>query len=170
MDDPSSPLPDPRRRVRVLAVASGGGHFVQLRRLRPAWEGCQVTYVTTVPGYGPEVLADPDRPGFVVVPDANRWQKARLVWQLASILRVVLAVRPDVVVTTGAAPGYFALRFAKLLGARTVWVDSMANAEELSLSGRKAGPHADLFLTQWPHLAQSGGARPGGPAYSGAVL
>jgi threonine dehydrogenase-like Zn-dependent dehydrogenase len=157
MTDPST--------CRVLAVASGGGHFMQLRRLRPAWAGMQVTYMTTVPGYRAEVLADEPTAGFIVVPDANRWQKARLVWQLAAVAWAVARIRPHAVVTTGAAPGYFAIRFARLLGARTIWLDSMANAEELSLSGRQAGPHAHHFLTQWPHLA-----KPGGPRFEGAVL
>jgi hypothetical protein len=41
----------------------------------------------------------------------------------------------------------------------------VANVDELSMSGRKAGPHADLWLTQWPHLAAANG-----PRYSGSVL
>jgi UDP-N-acetylglucosamine:LPS N-acetylglucosamine transferase len=164
----SAPPTTAPRRLRVLAVASGGGHWVQLRRLRPAWEGMDVTYITTVPGYRDEVLRDATGAGtvgFRLVPDANRWQKLRLVRQLLAILLVMLQVRPDAVVTTGAAPGYFALRLGKLLGARTIWVDSMANAEELSLSGQQAGRHAGTFLTQWEHLA-----RPEGPQYRGAVL
>ena len=78
---------------------------------------------------------------------------------------VVVRMTADVVISTGAAPGYFALRVGKLLGARTIWIDSMANADGLSLSGRKIGPHADLWLTQWPHLAA-----PHGPFYAGGVL
>jgi hypothetical protein len=69
------------------------------------------------------------------------------------------------VISTGAAPGYFAVRIGKLFGARTIWVDSVANAEELSLSGKEAGRHVDLWLTQWPHLA-----RPEGPHFKGNVL
>ena len=76
----------------------------------------------------------------------------------------MLRERPDVVVSTGAAPGYLALRCAKLLGARTVWIDSVANVEELSLSGRIASTKADLCLTQWPHLAA------GPVGYEGSVL
>jgi hypothetical protein len=45
-----------------------------------------------------------------------------------------------------------------------VWVDSVANAEELSLSGKMASEKADLCLTQWPHLAS------GAVAYEGSVL
>ena len=36
---------------RILAVASSGGHWVQLTRLRPAFEGHDVAYVTTNPGH-----------------------------------------------------------------------------------------------------------------------
>jgi len=61
--------------------------------------------------------------------------------------------------------GYFALRFGKLFGARTIWIDSMANAEELSKSGKEVGRYADLWLTQWEHLASSEG-----PRFIGAVL
>lgn len=151
--------------VKVLAIASGGGHWVQLRRMRTAWAGCDTVWVTTHPGYRAEVEGDGDRARFHAVTDANRWQKGRLVRQLWQIFRIVLRERPDVVVTTGAAPGYFALRLGRLFGARTAWIDSIANAEELSLSGRRAGPHADLWLTQWPHLADEGG-----PEHRGAVL
>jgi hypothetical protein len=70
------------------------------------------------------------------------------------IMLLLWRERPDVVLSTGAAPGYFAIRLGGWMGARTVWVDSVANAEELSLSGRKAGACADLWLTQWPHLAK----------------
>ena len=68
-------------------------------------------------------------------------------------------------ISTGAAPGYFALRMGRWFRARTVWVDSIANVEELSLSGAKVRPYADLYLTQWEHLAVEGG-----PTYAGSVL
>lgn len=151
--------------ARVMAVASGGGHWVQLRRMRAAWADCEVVWVTTHPGYRQEIEADDGNARFYAVTDANRWQKVRLLRQLWQIFRIILREHPHVVVTTGAAPGYFALRLGRIYGARTIWIDSIANAEELSLSGRKAGRHADLWLTQWPHLA-----REDGPQYRGAVL
>ncbi|MBT8423046.1 MAG: UDP-N-acetylglucosamine--LPS N-acetylglucosamine transferase, partial [Gammaproteobacteria bacterium] len=68
-------------------------------------------------------------------------------------------------VSTGAAPGYFAIRFGKLLGAKTIWIDSLANVEQLSRAGRMAERYSDLWLTQWPDLA--GGD---GPDYAGQVI
>jgi len=155
---------------RVLAVASGGGHWVQLSRLAPAWDGCDVTYVTTDPGFKAAVEAaaaarGQPQPGYHVVVEANRWQKLKLLRSLFQMVTIVLRTRPDVVITTGAAPGYFALRLAKLMGSRTVWIDSIANAEKMSLAGQRAGRHSDLWLTQWEHLAT-----PDGPNYKGSVL
>ncbi|CAB5122971.1 hypothetical protein D3OALGA1CA_2697 [Olavius algarvensis associated proteobacterium Delta 3] len=73
--------------------------------------------------------------------------------------------RPDIVVSTGALPGYLGIRLASALGKRTIWVDSIANVEELSMSGQRIGAYADLWLTQWPHLAKENG-----PEYAGQVL
>lgn len=151
----------PRRNPRVLAIASGGGHWVQLLRLRPAFEGCDVTYATTHRSYRDEVPGE----RFHVVPDSNRRAKFRLVLTSLAVARLLLMVRPEVVVSTGAAPGYFAVRLGRWFGARTIWLDSVANAEALSLAGCKAGRCVDLWLTQWPQLA-----RHGGPFYRGSVL
>jgi UDP-N-acetylglucosamine:LPS N-acetylglucosamine transferase len=150
-----------KARKKVLAVASGGGHWVQLRRLAPALAGCDITYVTTIPSY----RGDVGDARFYVVKDANRWNKPGLIIQGLQLAWILIRERPDIVISTGAAPGYIAVRLGKWLGARAVWIDSIANAEQLSLSGQKIGKHADLWLTQWPHLA-----RPEGPHFCGAVL
>lgn len=150
-----------QRQQKILAVSSGGGHWVQLRRLLPAFEGHRVVFVTVSPAYRSDVKACK----FYSVNDATSWNKFGLVKMAVRLLWIVLKEWPDVLVTTGAAPGYFAIRFGRWIGARTIWIDSVANIERLSLSGRLAGPYADLWLTQWPHLA-----RPGGPQYRGGVL
>jgi UDP-N-acetylglucosamine:LPS N-acetylglucosamine transferase len=147
---------------RVLAVASGGGHWVQLLRLMPAFEGCDIAFVTVSEAYRPQIR---DGRRFYVVSDATRWNKLKLLRMAIRLLVILLTERPDVIVSTGAAPGFFALRAGRLLGARTVWIDSIANVEQLSMSGQKIGPHADLWLTQWRHLA-----KPEGPFFAGAVL
>lgn len=160
------------RPAHVLAVASAGGHWVELRRLAPAWAGCRVSYLSTRAELAAELAGEtgPDgrAPRLVTVPDATRWDRIALARQALGVAAAVLRLRPDAVVTTGAAPGYFALRAGRLIGARTVWVDSLANVEALSMSGAMAGRHADLWLTQWPELAAAEEAA--GPRFAGRVL
>jgi UDP-N-acetylglucosamine:LPS N-acetylglucosamine transferase len=107
---------------------------------------------------------DVDAP-FLTVTDANFDERLRLVRMFFEMLLHLLRVRPDVVITTGAAPGFAALMLGRLLGAKTIWVDSIANSEELSRSGRHAKRFAHMWLTQWEHLA-----KPTGPHFWGGVL
>jgi hypothetical protein len=97
--------------------------------------------------------------------DVTRWNKIRWIICALKIVWILLRHRPHVVLSTGALPGYLAIRLGKMLGARTVWIDSIANVDELSMSGQRIGRHADMWLTQWAHLA-----RPDGPRFRGAVL
>lgn len=148
-------------RKKIMLVSSSGGHWVQLNRLLPAFDGHELIFVTTEAKYKETIKESK----FLIVPDASRWNKFRVVYLALVMLLHVLIVRPDVVISTGAAPGFFAIFFGKKLGAKTIWLDSIANVEKLSMSGQKAEKYSDLWLTQWEHLAV-----PGGPLYLGAVI
>ncbi|WP_298399733.1 hypothetical protein [uncultured Azonexus sp.] len=145
---------------RILAVASSGGHWIQLCRLHPVFNGYQVSYLSTNIEHAKEV----DGKLYTVI-DANQWSKFRMALMFLQVAWVLIKSRPDVIISTGAAVGLAAILWGKVIGAKTIWVDSIANAEELSGSGAKVGRFADVWLTQWEHLA-----RPGGPQYWGSVL
>lgn len=151
---------DSTTRPRVLAVASCGGHWTQLQRLAAAWEECDVAYASV----GADRADDVAGHRFHDIPDCSRDSLVALMRSVFGIARVVWREKPDVVVSTGAAPGLIALAAGRLFGARTAWIDSVANADRLSLSGRIARTFTHVTLTQWEHLA-SGKTR-----YEGAVL
>ena len=148
-------------RRRIMAVASGGGHWVQLQRVMPAFEDHDVTFVTINPTYKTDVPGE----RVLIVRDSTRWNKLGLIVLGFQILWSLIRIRPHVVVSTGAAPGFMAIVLGRLLGAKTVWLDSIANVEEVSMSGRMVRPWAVLWLTQWPHLATDDG-----PEYAGRVF
>lgn len=158
-EDSGYPKPGPRQ--KLLAVSSGGGHWIQLLSICTAFQDCDVTFVTTHESYRLQVNGHK----FRTVTDANLSTKFRLIKTASQLAWIFLTEQPDIVISTGAAPGYFALRLGRLMGAKTIWLDSIANVDRLSVSGLKIGPSADLWLTQWPHLA-----RVGGPHYVGSVL
>jgi UDP-N-acetylglucosamine:LPS N-acetylglucosamine transferase len=149
------------KKLKVLAASSGGGHWEQLMAMRGAFEGCDIVFATTIPG----LLAKYDIRGGLVLPDCSRDSITMSIRCFFSAFSIVIKQRPDVVISTGAAPGLFCLLAGKLTGKRTIWIDSVANVEKLSLSGKLAGHIATLWLTQWQHLS-----RPDGPHYAGAVL
>lgn len=145
---------------KIMAVASFGGHWVQLMRLNSLFSSCNTVFVSTekdikVCGEGK----------YIRVVDANFDGKLRLLILCVQILFYMMKERPDVIVTTGAAPGFFAIFWGKIFRKKTIWIDSIANSEEMSLSGKKIKPLADLWLTQWPEVAEKSGAR-----FMGAVV
>ena len=149
-------------RCDILAISSPGGHWVELTRLFPAFEGLAVEYATTDPGRAIDVPEG----RLHVFADANKQTPWRLIVCAWQVLRPVFRYRPRVIVSTGAAPGFLALAAGKLfLGSRTIWIDSISSSETMTLSARLARPLADAWLVQWSHLA-----KPEGPEYWGAVF
>jgi len=139
-----------RRRARkILAVASGGGHWEQMMLLRDTLERFDVTFVTTSPA-----LADRAKLTRAhILPDCNRNTVLVAAKSLMQAIRIVFREKPDIVITTGALPGLFCLLAGRWTGAQTIWLDSVANVEVLSSSGKVASKFASLCLTQWEHLA-----------------
>jgi len=146
---------------KVLAVSSGGGHWIQLLRLQSAFGGCEVIYASVNDSYQKDVTECQ----YYTIKDATQWDRFGIIKLAFQILWILLKERPDVIITTGAAPGFLSIVLGKLIRAKSVWVDSIANAEVISLSGKKVGKFADLWLTQWEHLA-----KPNGPYFQGSVL
>ena len=141
------------RSLKILAVSSGGGHWIQLMRLQPVMHGAEVVYACVNHSYQCDVAESE----FYIIKDGNLGKPWRLFPVVCSAIFLVARVRPDVLISTGAAPGFLAACIAKIMGARVVWIDSIANAEELSMCGRHIGWLADLWLTQWPHLTRKNG-------------
>lgn len=156
------------KKLTVFAVSSSGGHWVQLLRLRPAFadqkaQPSQLIYVTTDASSKADI--DDKTACFHTVRDGNRDTKLSLIMMALQIFWLLLRYRPDVVISTGAAPGYFACRFARLVGAKSLFIDSVANAQEMSLSAKLSTTHADRVFSQWPSVAEKAGVE-----YHGNVL
>ncbi len=117
--------------------------------LRPAFEGFDVRFATS----DLELAQREGIKGATLLPDTNRKQPLTAVRCLLAAAWLILRFRPHVIVTTGAAPGFMCVVVGRLLCRRTLWIDSVANAEELSGSGRLARRVATRVMTQWEHLA-----------------
>ena len=140
--------------MKIALVASGGGHLSELVELAPAWRGRQVFFVTTVGQVVASELARRFETEVHIVSEATRSHPFRLFVLLSQCVRIILRERPDVVLSAGAAPGCLMCLLGKLMGAKVIWIDSIANTERPSLSGRIVRHIADLFIVQWPDLVE----------------
>lgn len=135
--------------MKVIAIASAGGHWIQLLRLKPAYEREELIFVSTEQSFAETVKEH----RFYAVPDANRWNKLQVLKMAIQVFKIMRKEKPDVVISTGAAPGLLGMIAGRTVGAKTIWIDSIANVERLSLSGKLASRVASRTYTQWPQLA-----------------
>lgn len=137
-------------RKKILAVASIGGHWVQLLRItRPMEERYEVVYLCTHPKC--ETMVEGRK--FYLMKDFSRWDAWKMIPAFFRLLCIILKEKPKAIITTGAAPGLICLLVGKILFRKTIWVDSIANVQHLSASGRIAKMFASKIYTQWSDLA-----------------
>jgi len=134
---------------KVLAIASGGGHWKQLMMLTPSFANCEVHYITTLDG----LPQQNNITNFSIVRDSNKNKPLDTIRCALQVVKCFIKFRPDVVISTGAAPGVLGLIIAYSCRTKTIWVDSIANSRELSLCGKVSRMFAANVLTQWPELA-----------------
>ncbi|MCU0920681.1 MAG: UDP-N-acetylglucosamine transferase subunit ALG14 [Burkholderiaceae bacterium] len=143
--------------LKLVVGASAGGHvnelLILLEAARGLWPVEPAAYVTTmeiaVKGFSAH-----GKPVHVLG-EGDRLKPLRSIGVLLRALRSAWVLRPGVVVTTGSMPLALFCFWSRLFGARIVWIDSVAQVEKMSLSGRFVRRFADLCLVQWPEVAAS---------------
>jgi len=140
-----------KKKLRICLAASAGGHLTQLLKLSESWQGYDTIYVTT----SSLVREKLQKYGKIyTVGECNREHMLRVIVVVLRCINIILRERPDVVISSGAAVGCIMCFLSKILGVEIIWLDSITNVERISLSGRMVRYIADLFLVQWPELAE----------------
>jgi|AntDeeMinimDraft_4_1070355.scaffolds.fasta_scaffold08858_2 UDP-N-acetylglucosamine:LPS N-acetylglucosamine transferase len=129
--------------MKVLFCSSFGGHWVQLKRVSDLVEADEKVFITT------------RNEGIGCLNDFSARDMHIGIIQFPKAIRLVKKIKPDVVISTGAAPGLLILLSAFLLRKKTIWIDSIANSKKISLSCRAACLFSSKVLTQWPELESS---------------
>jgi len=125
--------------------------MVQVKQLAPVYDNYDHFYFTFSGG-----VADELRKTAQVRSIPNIVRQNPLTWVVGAFMSlfVVLTERSILVMTTGAGIVVFVCLFAKLSGAKLIFIESMAKVERPTLTARILYPFADLFLVQWPGLLE----------------
>jgi UDP-N-acetylglucosamine--N-acetylmuramyl-(pentapeptide) pyrophosphoryl-undecaprenol N-acetylglucosamine transferase len=136
----------------VHIATSAGGHVELVTAVRGAFAGYRRVWVVQ-PSLRARALAAAGEK-VVELPDYDRHPlRGHHLRNIARAAAVVLRDRPQVVVTPGAGSTVAFCAFARLLGARIVFVETMARVSSPSASGRVLARLASRVLVQWPELA-----------------
>lgn len=140
-----------QKKRKVLAIASPGGHWIQLNKIcNPLEDRFDIVYITPGSQYASSVKKSRK---ILTITDASADSKHKLIPLAFQLLKIFIKERPSAIISTGAAPGAIAFLLAKTFPIKTIWVDSIANVSQLSRSGRMVQKHADKVITQWEPLS-----------------
>lgn len=150
--------------MRLMLVASSGGHLFELLCLRDFWEDktrCWVTFPTPDARY---LLSGEKELHWAAYPTVRN--VPNLLRNLVLAFRLLRRCRPDMILTTGAGVAVPFVWLGWIFGIPTVFVESITRITEMSLSARLVKPFASRLAVQWPELAD----RYPGVEYHGSIL
>lgn len=135
---------------KVCLVCSSGGHFYELYHLNTAWQELEHFWVTFSSPDTRHVLKQ--EKVYSAYSPTNR--SIKNFFRNFFLARKVLAKeKPDIIISTGAGVCVPFFYLGRLRGAKTIYIESLARINELSLTGRLIYPVATEFIVQWPELA-----------------
>ena len=139
-------------KITIMAVASFGGHWLQLKKiLSPLEKQAHILYVGASDRLKKTWITNID----FVVRDFSRKNPFVFFQTAFQVFRIIKIIKPTYIITTGAAPGLATIVTAKLFrNIKTLWIDSVANTNNLSSSGKIARFIANKTASQWEEVAE----------------
>lgn len=137
--------------MRLLLVASSGGHIYELFCLREFWKDKDHYWVSFDTMDAKSLLKDESEVYWAAHPTVRN--VPNLLKNLRLAQRLLSRNRPDMILTTGAGVAVPFLWMAKLYRIPTVYLESITRIGELSLSARLVRPFVTKMVVQWPELA-----------------
>ncbi len=142
---------------KVLFIASTGGHLSELLQLQPLIDKYD-SYVITEKTKSTLGLKEKfaGKISFLVygTKDYPFAYIFKFVWNIIKSFFLYIKIRPKVIVTTGTHTAVPICFFGKLFGSKIVFIETFANSETKTLSGRLVHPIADLFIVQWEKMTE----------------
>ena len=137
------------RELKICFVGSSGGHLTHLYMLKPFWEDKKRFWVTFDKEDARSLLeGETFYPAYY---PSNRSIKA-LVINTFRAIRILHREKPNLIVTSGAAPAIPFFWLGKLRGAKTVYIEVFDRIDRGTLSGKLCYPVTDRFIVQWEEM------------------
>ena len=140
---------------KVLFISSGGGHFNELMRLKPLFKKYN-SYFATEKLKATKNLKEKFNGKFFYLVYGTKDHMLTYPFKLLAncfiSLYQFIKIRPDVVVTTGAQSAGPMCCIAKIFRKKIVYIETMANINKKTITGRIIYHFADLFIVQWEYL------------------
>lgn len=135
-----------KKDLKICFVGSSGGHLAHLQLLKPFWEKKSRFWVTFNKTDANSMLKG-EKTYYCYYP-TNR-NLFNLIRNTFVALKVLLKERPNLIMSSGAAPAIPFFYLGKLFGAKLVYIEVFDRYDRSTFTGKVVYPITDKFIVQW---------------------
>lgn len=145
------------KRKKVLFISSTGGHLTELMQLKPMFNDYNFHIVTEKTKVN---LALKEEYGSKIdyVIYGTKDHKFTYIFKLLVNclieLFIYIKIRPKYIVSTGAHIAGPMCLIGKIFGSKIIFIETFANINTKTITGKLVYPFADLFLVQWESMLE----------------
>lgn len=133
-----------RKTPKLCLVSSSGGHWEQLKKLKPLtekYDGFFVTEKTQFEAEAKYFMSQTDLKDKLMV--------FKMILNSLRALAIWIKERPDFVITTGTIVAYPFYLLSILTRKKFVFIETFGRADMPTVAGKMMEKHSDLFIVQW---------------------
>ena len=142
---------------KVLFISSTGGHLSEMMQLKKMFKDYDYHIITEKTKSNISMKNKyKDRINFLVygTKDHMLTYPFKLIYNCFKSLFLYLRIHPDYIITTGAHTAGPMCLIGKIFGSKVIYIETFANINTKTITGRFLYPVADRFIVQWPSMTK----------------
>lgn len=132
--------------MKVCFVTSSGGHLTHLMQLKSWWKEKERFWVTFDKVDSRSILKEEKKYWCYFPTNRNIINLIKNTFLAFKILR---KEKPDLIISTGAAPAIPFFYLGKLWGAKVIYIEVYDRIDKPTITGKIVYPITDAFVLQW---------------------
>lgn len=140
---------------KVLFISSTGGHLAELLQLKSLFKKYESYLITEKTKSTKELKIDADVKYLVYGTKHHLFTYIfKFLFNCFKSLYYIIKINPDVIITTGAHTAVPMCYLGFILRKKVIYIETFANSNSKTLSGRLVYPIADIFIVQWESMLE----------------
>ena len=147
--------------MKIGLICNSGGHLTEMFFLMEAFKGHDIFFITY---NDPRANQISYKKYLLENIGTDLWKMIKAFFKINNILK---KEKPKLVISTGSEIAIPTFIIARIMGIKTIYIESWCRVKTRSKTGKILYYFSDLFLVQWPQLLNKYGKK---ARYEGAVI
>lgn len=142
-------------RKKILFISSTGGHLSELMALKPLFKKYECEIITEKTNSTISLKKKYGKKIHYLIYGTKHYMFSYIFKTPINIFKslyLYLKIRPKVIITTGAHTAVWMCYIGKLFRSKIIYIETLANINTKTLSGKLIYPIADKFIVQWEEM------------------